>query len=325
MSVTIYDIAEEVGTSTSTVSRVMNGSTLIGPDLTEKIIATADRLGYKKRAIRKQKSRAILNIKLVLGQLADTSLPLFYSVPKLIDGLKEGIPENQLNIICETSVETEILFASKKAGHVDAVIFAFTQIPKKTIQYLKEAKIPFLALNREIEDGDFIAYPNREEMKSVTTKVIEAKNAEAAIFLQMNESSEISSQRREGFVRACKTFDVPPHIHSLNKLNEISDDFIHRLHKKECRAIIAMNDIIATAFIMRANQLGYKIPEDFSVSGFDGSSITAVLPKQLCTVKLDIRTLGHESGKWITERVINRSEQATKLKVSGEFIPGETL
>ena len=184
MAVTIYDIAKEVGTSTSTVSRVINGSALIGDELTSKILETADKLGYKKRNIRKQRSRAIINIKLVLGQLSDPSLPLFYSVTELIDSIKNNIQNNQLNIICETGTKPEDLFASKQASNVDAIIFAFCHIPKKTISFLNEANIPFLALNREIPEADFITYQNSEEMYRLSKKVIATRQSPKALFLK---------------------------------------------------------------------------------------------------------------------------------------------
>ncbi|WDE96234.1 LacI family DNA-binding transcriptional regulator [Lentisphaera profundi] len=325
MSVTIYDIAKAAGTSTSTVSRVLNGSALIGDELSAKILETAERLGYKKRAIRKQKSRAIINIKLVLGQLSDPTLPLFYSVPELINSLKKSVPDNQVNIICETSTKPEDLFASKKAANIDAVIFAFCHVPKKTVAYLKEAQIPFLALNRELADSDFISYPNTDEMKKLTSRVIKAKNSKSAIFIQMNKDLDVTIERRNGFLQACAELQVDAQVETLKSLADISEDFIQDLHQQNCQAVVCMNDIIATSFIMRSQQSCYQVPRDFSVSGFDGSSITAVLPKKLCTVKLDMNTLGEKSGEWILERVINRSESPCQIKLPGQFISGETL
>ncbi|NQZ60403.1 MAG: LacI family DNA-binding transcriptional regulator, partial [Lentisphaeraceae bacterium] len=203
MSVTIYDIAKEAGTSTSTVSRVLNSSSLISGEKSRKIIEIAERMGYEKRPIRKQRSRAILNIKLVLGQLNDPSLPLVYSVPQLIDGIKAGIPDNQLNIICETSNQAKDLFAKKKSGLADAVIFAFCQVPAATKTFLNDNNNPFVVLYRMPVNDDFITFDNKNAMQELVSKTLSSQSEPKALFLEMYKSHEITRQRRSGFEQAC--------------------------------------------------------------------------------------------------------------------------
>ena len=323
MSVTIYDIAQEAGVSASTVSRVLNSSSLISDERSSKIIEIANRLGYTKRAIKKQKSRAILNIKLVLGQLNDPSLPLVYSVPELIDGIKAGVPENQLNIICETSNKIKDLFSSKKSGQADAVIFAFCQVPKVTEAYLKENNIPFLVLNRSPESSDFITFNNQVAMQDLVQKSL--SSASRPVFLEMYPENEITLERRQGFLRACEELELEQHACiELDSLSEIDADLLKKLTTNKQNHIVAMNDIIASVFLFQALKNDYKVPEDFCVSGFDGSSVTSVLPCELRTVSLQINKLGRKAGDWVTKRVLEREEAAYQVYIKGKYIPGQT-
>ena len=323
MSVTIYDIAKEAGVSASTVSRVLNSSSLISDQRSSNIIEIANRLGYTKRAIKKQKSRAILNIKLVLGQLNDPSLPLVYSVPELIDGIKAGVPENQLNIICETSNKTKDLFSSKKSGQADAVICAFCQVPKSTEQYLKENNIPFLVLNRSPEENDFITFNNKEAMNELVKKSL--VKTSRPVFLEMYSENEITTERRQGFLNACEELSIADYeFIQLNSLDEIDRHLLANFAKKGKKQIVAMNDIIASVFMFQALKNFYKIPEDFSLSGFDGSSVNSMLASELRTVSLQINKLGRKSGDWITKRVLEREEAAYQVYLKGKYIEGST-
>jgi|AntRauTorcE11898_2_1112593.scaffolds.fasta_scaffold24864_1 DNA-binding LacI/PurR family transcriptional regulator len=49
MKVNLKDIAEETGFSISTISRVLNGSDKISTGTVEKVLRTANELGYKSK------------------------------------------------------------------------------------------------------------------------------------------------------------------------------------------------------------------------------------------------------------------------------------
>lgn len=326
MKVTIYDIAKEAQTSPSTVSRVLNSSSLISDEKSHKILAAAKKLGYEKRSIRKQRGRAVLSIKLILGQLKNPKLPLIYSVSELIQGIKEGLPENQINIICETSSEPDVLFANKKAGHIDAIIFAFTNVPKATIRHLKKLNIPYLVLNRAPVDQDFIGFNNEEGMRKLTNAAIGKRQKPWPVFLEMNPLHEITIERRQGFLRACedKSLDAP-HIENLKDISDINIELIKKFKTQGYNCIICMNDIIASTFMVRALDEGCHFPDDFSLTGFDGSPIINILPRKLDTISLELTELGHKSGEWIRRRVIAREKELFQIRIDGKRLKGNTL
>ena len=60
-------------------------------------------------------------------------------------------------------------------------------------------------------------------------------------------------------------------------------------------AIICSQDTIASAALVQCQQLGYRVPEDVSIVGFDDLPIAAYTSPPLTTIRQD-RT---ELGKWI--------------------------
>ena len=309
MKVTIYDVAKEAQTSPSTVSRVLNSSSLISDTKSEKILQAAEKLGYQKRSIRKQRGRAVLSIKLVLGRFKDKKLPMFYSIPDLIQGIQYGVPDNKLNIICETSTEPDQLFANKKSGHTDAVIFAFTNVPKKTIKHLEENNIPFLVLNRAPLSHDFIAFNNEEGIFEVAKAAFANKKDLKPCLLEMNPKQEVKI----------------PIVKTIKDIAAIDGKLIKDFKKKGINCIICMNDTIASKFMIFALDAGFNIPTDFSLTGFDGSTFNSMLPRKLDTISLEIHDLGQKSGEWINKRVISREDQKYQIRINGKHLKGDTL
>src|SRR5262245_24688408 len=119
---TIDDIARELGISSATVSRALNGSRLVGPEIRKSVATVAKRLGYEKRSIRRHRGRAILSVKLVLPRHAEPERALFYDFVALIEGLRRGFTQCGLNLLCEVNSPDFDPYPHKKGGDIDAFI-----------------------------------------------------------------------------------------------------------------------------------------------------------------------------------------------------------
>ena len=86
--VTIYDIAKEVGVSPSTVSRAFNETDLVSGDKINKILETAERLGYRPhlvaKSLRTHKTRSIALL------VPDVLNPFFPEIIKAVEDIAKG-------------------------------------------------------------------------------------------------------------------------------------------------------------------------------------------------------------------------------------------
>lgn len=61
-------------------------------------------------------------------------------------------------------------------------------------------------------------------------------------------------------------------------------------------AIVAANDLMAVGAVIAAKQMGYNVPDDISIIGFDDIPIASAITPALTTLRQPIQELGHEAA-----------------------------
>ncbi len=330
--ITIYDVAQEVGLSVSTVSRVLNNSTLISDEKAELIRKVATRMGYIKRPIRRQSSRTILNVKLFLPLHEESALHLFYDAPDLIDNIKRGFGETRVNIVAIAREDRTETFDNKRLGQIDGCIFAFARPEPEIRRILLDRHIPFVLLNRRDAVDNYICGDNTKGMALLVDKLAEeARHREEPlrpVYLAFDPVKEISDQRAEGFRLGCGRNGIPIDNGSeyhLQRLHEINDELFAFLKRKKINAVTTFNDILSVFFYQAAMHRGIRIPEDIMLVGFDNSPVSELLDRRIDTVDLETSDLGFKSGEWLRRVIIERTEPFIQEMVCGEYVPGETV
>jgi DNA-binding LacI/PurR family transcriptional regulator len=326
--VTVYDIARELSISPSTVSRVLNNSVLVSDEKRALILHTADRLGYRKRVIRKQKNRAILNIVLVLPFRHEPGVDLFFAVGELISAIRVGIGETRTNVIVEVNDDELSLLDNKKLGDIDGIIFAFTDVTQQVLDLVVEREVPLVMINRLQDGADYVASDNEGGMALLLEKILERRQRPRVCFLGFRPIRYVSELRRNGVATACRTkglaFGSRDAI-ELDSLADITSDLVHTLTERGYDAVMCVNDVVAVAVYQAALHSGMSIPESFSLTGYDNSPIRALFPKKIDTINLSTVALGKEAGGWLRRRIIERTQVGIQKRILGEYVPGNTI
>jgi LacI family transcriptional regulator len=64
-------------------------------------------------------------------------------------------------------------------------------------------------------------------------------------------------------------------------------------------AVVCTNDYIATGAIIEAKELGFAVPDDLSIAGFDDTDMAVHLDPPLTTIRVPSRLMGRELAKYI--------------------------
>ncbi|NLF30323.1 MAG: LacI family transcriptional regulator [Planctomycetes bacterium] len=328
--VTIYDIAEEVGVSTATVSRVLNGSALIAPQTARAIRDAARRLGYRKRTIRRQRGRAILHIRLILPRRAERVQKLFYDYADLLAGIKAGVQDNRVNVVTDVEGESLDLFGHKKGGDVDGVIFAFTRPAESVYDQLARRGVPALTLHRLVEGRDYITCDNAEGMRRLVAELVAARGDHREplrpCYVRLEPIRDIADDRQRGVVEGCRQARIRftrRDVIAIEAIADVDRRLVDRVDRGGYNAVLCFNDVVAAAFCQAAGAAGADPARRWAVTGFDNSPLRDLMRPRPATISLPVQTLGEQAGRWIRRRIVERSDEPFTVRLPGEYLAGD--
>jgi len=328
-NVTVYDIAQELGISSGTVSRALNNSTLISDEKREEILATAERMQYHKRSIKRQHSRTIVTVRLFLPAAKYNYIHLFYDVAELIEGIQAGFGDTRVNITTSINDGNLAVFESKKLGDIDGCIFAFTEPSAALETILEEREIPFILLNRERPENNYVMIDSIGGMEKLVD-VAWKKHGSALkpCFLGFAPLEGVSKRREEGVRIRCKDLSIPfsdQDVYNLDSISELRSSILSDILEKKYNTVFCFNDMLAVSLYQSALHLSLQIPNAFSITGFDNSPILDLLDQRVNTIEFSLKKLGNRSGAWLQCRIINRDDVPIQENLEGAYILGETI
>lgn len=324
---TITDIAEALGISPATVSRALNQSRIVSPELSEKVNETAKQLGYKKRSIRRHRGRAILNIKLVLPRHQEPERALFYDLAALIEGIRSGFKHCGINLLCETASPKFKPYPHKKGGDLDGFIFAFNRPTTSTLNELRTVGTPFVVLNREISGLPCVASENAKGIADIIEHLKQRRRDLKPAFVSLDGLGQIGEERLAGMVAACADhglpFDATVDAFHFDGTSSITTDAVRSIAEKY-NALICANDIIGTVVVTEVDRLGIPIPAKVSVTGFDNSPLRKLSRPLLTTVSMPIGKLASTAASALESQIIEHKVPEEIVRISGSLMVGES-
>lgn len=326
---TIYDISNLAGVSIATVSRVLNGNSNVKPDTKKKVLDIIEQYGYTPNAF----ARGLgLNTMKTIGLLCADSSDLYLA--KAIYHIERNLRAGGYHsILCCTGYDVEdkksalnLLLTQK----VDACILIgsnFIEANDEDNQYIKDAanQIPVMLLNADFD------YPNVyctlcddfKAIQDVTLNLIDSGIQD--ILYLYNSTSYSGVKKLSGYRSAYLLRDLPVEKKLQQYYPGYHDDvdgmnaFLNALYEEGLvfHAVIASEDILATAALKFARQHNISVPGDLSIVGYNNSILAACCEPELTSVDNRLETIcqqlvttliGTLSGNEMPQKTIFSSE-----------------
>jgi LacI family transcriptional regulator len=307
-SITIKDIAKELGISVSTVSRALQNH----PDISEptKVLVRdcAKRLNYKPN-IMASNLRTSKNTTIGIV-LPEVNHHFFASV---LDGIEQTAKEAGYNIIiCQTgeNVEKEILSIQTLMASRVAGILAGISKQTHTFQHLQEvinADIPLVLYDRpcpslpcdQVVSDDYLgAFKAVEYLIQTGCKRI--------MFFSSPMQLEVAHRRYQGWRDALQRYGMPIDEEMIvtcdSRAQAIIETPMILKQADKPDAIFCVNDDCASGVLYAAQILGLNIPQDLSICGFSNAPLCRNTFPMLTTVEQH----GVEIGKHAIIRLLKR-------------------
>lgn len=334
----IKAVAEQAQVSIATVSRVLNGTKYVSPDVEKRVLDAISRLNYQPNtSARNLRWQRTLTIGVLLPRLNDFYFSnLAYVFEQMISS------QGYIPLFCSTENDESKegdLVNNLIMHQVDAVILApAVPIHKSTasIERLLDRKIPVVLVDREMPE-----VPISQVLSDNEQGAYEA----AAYLLQLGHrhigiidsgvgttkyAGEPGFDRLKGIQRALRErgAEIDQNLVVFGDRDNVEMGYHGALklllQSPQITAIFALTDAIAVGVLHAASQLGLSVPQDLSVLGFDDIPLASHVIPRLTTAAQPIQKIGQKATELVWRHIHDAEAQPETAKLETHLIIRES-
>lgn len=297
-AVNLRDVAAHAGVSPATASRVFGGSAKVHDSTRERVLASAQELGYVVNGLaRAMQGRGPRTVAFIVRVMIGPTFASLAAGAERVAGenghllfmsTTHGSPEREAELIAtlrEQRVAAVLLVGSTES---DA---SFDARASGYARDLADIDAPLILCGRPPIAGDplvAVDYDQRAGVGMAVDKLVELGHRRIA-YVGEPRGMTTAEQRMDGYrdalVRHGLEFDPELVREGLNSEDD-GERAVERLlaDRTGATAIVSMTDNIAIGAYRAARKAGLRIPDDLSVVGFDDVPIVGDLTPGLSTV-----------------------------------------
>ena len=311
--VTIYEVAKEANVSLATVSRVINGSSVVKQDTRIKVEEAIQKLGYRPNAI--AQGLALSRTTTVGLILPSTSISFS---GRMINGLCDVAKIYDYSVYLHTITEgvTDIkeIIDEVIKSRVDGVIIYADKDLDDSVKLLEEYNIPIVVMGNRISSDTicsvYVDYENAVE--ELCNRYLD-KGIDDIAILQDRRNDVISASIKNGAVKAFKQHGKEYNNYiTVSKDNRSTYKYLKSYFKTHKHQVfIANRDSQALAALNAATGNGINIPEDMELICMNESKYTSSVRPEISSFSAPSYDLGAISMRLMTKML---KEEAVEEK-----------
>ncbi len=271
-------------------------------------MAAIEELDYQPnvlaRSLRRGKTHTIGMI------VPDSANPFFAEVAR---GIEDTSFENSHSLIlCNSDgdLEKELLYTDVLVEkQVDGILFVAAGVSTEHINALQARRIPVVLVDRDIPDVavDSVLTDNARGGWLATHHLIELGHRRIGCIAGPSDLTP-SADRVTGYSQALAERDM-----SVDQALVAKGDFQYESGYQAARQLLAMddpptavfacNDLMAVGVIAAAVEMGFQVPADLSVVGFDDVRLASFANPPLTTIVQPKHDMGVIAAKMLLERM----------------------
>lgn len=331
--VTIYDIANKLNISATTVSRGLQDHPRISKATKKKILAAANEMGYRSNtfasSLRKKKSN-------VIGVIVPRLNSNFMS--DVIAGVEKVANEANYNLFISQSLESmkkevsnaKAMFNNRVDGLLVSLAYDTDNI--KHFDDFTNKGIPVIFFDRVQEDTNYpnIYIDNYKAAYNITAHLIE-QGCKRIMHIAGSQLRNVYSDRFNGYKKALEDNKIPfdDKLVIINDLSaqagtDVANHILSMRQKPD--AVFAANDLCAISCMQVLKKKGIKIPADIAFAGFNNDPTATVVEPNLTTIDYKGQEMGEVAAKLLIGHLSNNDnlQQTHSLILRSELIVRES-
>lgn len=316
---TLKELSKLTGFSTNTISRVINNPKIVKKETRLIIEEAIKKYNYQPNRM----AQALVNQKtnmvyLYMPKYLESTHPF---VSQLVAGMVESLGASGMGLLLKrTWYEDELC---------DAVILVGLNIAddKRVVELSK--KKPIILFGHSEIDCSWLDVDNYQGSFMMTEEVIK-RGYKNLLYIGIDETKRFVNDRKQGHLDAVNKYQekVNENIMVFTDNKEIKGyettlEFLKKYPNIEC--VICASDFLAIGALRAANSLKINVPQDLSITGFDGLGFERLTKPLITTIRQPIHEVGIQLGNIVIDLINNKKTSKVNRYIMPELIINETL
>jgi len=334
VGVTIVDIAKLAGVSPSTVSRVISGNPRISAATSRKVKAIMEELGYHPNAMAKSLVGGVTHtIGLLLPRSAEE---LFQNqfFAEVIRGIVTRATRSNYDLMLAagTSEREELDTVNRlmRGRRVDGMILLYSRSADPVIAELKANRFPFVLIGRSDDEPDILTVDNDNVQAAYdVTRHLVMQGHDRVGFVSGPPNLVVSKDRLAGYRQAMEELGLPVRPEWI-----VEGDFLQEsgyramsliMHLPERpTALVVMDDVMALGVLGGVTELGYKVPQDLALFGFNNIPLSELTSPPISSVDIGVYQLGYTASQALLQAIKGEPPAAVRSIIPHRLITRES-
>ncbi len=326
-TVTINDIARELGVSKTTISRAISGKGRIGSATREKVLSYIQERGYQPNLI--AKSLAVsrtFNIAVVLP--TDTEFDEIPFFQACLHSITDEVTTRDYDVVVSIATGDDISGLRRiiRNQKVDGVILTRLVANDKAVAFLRETSVPFVVIGSSADESLVQVDTDHYVGCRDVTQYVLAANYRDVVLLAGNRDHQVNKDRFEGFSAALdsakKTVQEDGVFWDMTSRDRIAS-VLPTLLERGTDCLVCMDDVICGRVLAWLQQNGHTVPDDVSVVSFHDSPVMELHNPPITALHVNVRELGATAGRIILD-LIDGKDVSRKNRVGYDFLVRES-
>lgn len=322
-SVTMRDIAAEIGVSTVTVSKALTGREGVSEEMRERIKQKAAEMGYRYNSVAKamkEGENGSIGILVADRFFEDNS---FYNklYRNLVLKLNEAGYFGVLEILSQENEELLRLPNMINSSRIDGIV-VMGQISEEYLAELKKTDIPQVLLDFYVECSgmESVISDGIHGSCCLTDYLIEMGHRDICFVGSIYATSSIMD-RYIGFYKSMLQHGISCSAEKVIEDRDRNGKFIElALPDRMPTAFVCNCDQVAYLLVQRLKDMGYRVPEDVSVVGFDDYIYSTLSEPRLTTYRVNMEEMAKAAVSVVSKKLKNPNYRKGRTVVDGDIV-----
>jgi DNA-binding LacI/PurR family transcriptional regulator len=313
---TISQVAKAAGVSRATVSRTFTRPELLSLETIERVRDVAKKLGYVPNQVARALSTGRAgNIALIVPDIAN---PFFPPLIRAAQAYADHVGYAVFLGDTDEQPEREDVLLTKMAAQVEGFILASPRLDEERVR-AHAARRPLVLINRDIEGLPRILIDVSAGIAAAIEHLASLNHRRIA-YVSGPPASWANQQRQRAAIRTAEKLGIQlTGVPAYHPNYEAGQKAAGELAKLSVTATVAFDDVVAQGIMAGLADLGWRIPKDMSIVGFDDVLASTTYPP-LTTVAAHSADAGTQAVKLLAEVLSKGQIQDERIIIPTELI-----